>query len=199
MADARALSIAAPPPAAAIVPRRTLRLTLAYDGAPFHGWQVQPDAPTVQGHVLSAARPLFGEDARLVGASRTDAGVHALRQTASLTGQSALLPAAVVGALNAALPPEIRVLDAADADPGFDARRHAAGKRYLYLLDTGAVCEASTDATISGPSAPRQVATSLPSVACARCTCSSGGSGWRSSSRPTDFSTIWCAWSSAAR
>jgi len=139
VADARALSIAAPPPAAAIVPRRTLRLTLAYDGAPFHGWQVQPDAPTVQGHVLSAARPLFGEDARLVGASRTDAGVHALRQTASLTGQSALLPAAVVGALNAALPPEIRVLDAADADPGFDARRHAAGKRYLYLLDTGAV------------------------------------------------------------
>ncbi|MGH7355133.1 MAG: tRNA pseudouridine(38-40) synthase TruA [Candidatus Rokuibacteriota bacterium] len=139
MADAGPLPVAAPPPAAAIAPLRTLRLTLAYDGAPFHGWQVQPDAPTVQGHVLAAARPLFGEDVRLVGASRTDAGVHALRQTASLSGRSALVPAVVVGALNAALPPEIRVLDAVDAEPGFDARRHAAGKRYLYLLDTGAV------------------------------------------------------------
>jgi len=139
VADGRALPVATPPPAAAIAPPRTLRLTLAYDGAPFHGWQVQPAAPTVQGHVLSAARPLFGEDARLVGASRTDSGVHALRQTASLSGRSALTAAAVVGALNAALPPEIRVLAAADTDPGFDARRHAAGKRYLYLLDTGTV------------------------------------------------------------
>lgn len=139
LADPRALPVATPAAAAVIVPLRTLRLTLAYDGAPFHGWQLQPDSPTVQGHVLAAARPLFGEDVRLIGASRTDAGVHALRQTASLSGRSSLAPAAVVGALNAALPPEIRVLDAADADPGFDARRHALGKRYLYLLDTGAV------------------------------------------------------------
>lgn len=93
----------------------------------------------MQGHVLAAARPLFGADARLIGASRTDAGVHALRQTASLSGRSSLAPAAVVGALNAALPPEIRVLDAVDAEPGFDARRAAQGKRYLYLLDRGRV------------------------------------------------------------
>ena len=139
MADARTVSVATSPLAAAIAPPRTLRLTLAYDGAPFHGWQVQPDAPTVQGHLLAAARPLFGDDVHLVGASRTDAGVHALRQTASLSGRTTLAATSVVGALNAALPPEIRVLDATDTDPGFDARRQAAGKRYLYLLDTGAV------------------------------------------------------------
>jgi len=78
---------------------------------------------------------------RLTGASRTDAGVHALRQTASLTITSSLAPAAVQAALNAALPPSVRVLEAADAPVGFDARRSAAGKRYLYLLDNGAVAD----------------------------------------------------------
>jgi len=78
---------------------------------------------------------------RLTGASRTDAGVHALRQTAALTLASTLPPAAVQAALNAALPPSVRVLDATDAPVGFDARRAAAGKRYLYLLDNGAVAD----------------------------------------------------------
>lgn len=100
---------------------------------------MQPDAPTVQGAVLEAARRFLGADARVTGASRTDAGVHALRQTASLSTQATLAPAAVQAALNAALPPSVRVLDAREAPPGFDARRAAAGKRYLYLLDNGPV------------------------------------------------------------
>jgi tRNA pseudouridine38-40 synthase len=100
---------------------------------------VQPDAPTVQGAVLEAARRFLGPDARVTGASRTDAGVHALRQTASLRITATLAPAAVQAALNAALPPSVRVLEAREATPEFDARRAAAGKRYLYLLDTGAV------------------------------------------------------------
>lgn len=95
----------------------------------------------MQGAVLDAARRFLGADARLVGASRTDAGVHALRQTASLSTSATLAPPAVQAALNAALPPSVRVLEARDATAGFDARRAAAGKRYLYLLDNGAVAD----------------------------------------------------------
>jgi tRNA pseudouridine38-40 synthase len=112
---------------------------LSYDGTEFRGWQVQPDAPTIQGAVLEAAQRFLGADARVTGASRTDAGVHALRQTASLTIAAPLDAIAVRGALNAALPPTIRVLSAAEAAPGFDARRAALGKRYAYLIDNGAV------------------------------------------------------------
>jgi len=95
----------------------------------------------VQGAVLGAARRFLGDDARLIGASRTDAGVHALGQTASLTTAATLAPAAVQAALNAALPASVRVLDARDAPAGFDARRAAAGKRYVYLIDNGAVAD----------------------------------------------------------
>lgn len=102
---------------------------------------MQPDAPTVQGAVLGAARRFLGDDARLIGASRTDAGAHALRQTASLTTTATLAPSAVQAALNAALPPSVRVLDAREASAGFDARRSAAGKRYLYLIDNGDVAD----------------------------------------------------------
>ena len=95
----------------------------------------------MQGAVLGAARRFLGDDARLIGASRTDAGVHALGQTASLTTAATLAPAAVQAALNAALPASVRVLDARDAPAGFDARRAAAGKRYVYLIDNGAVAD----------------------------------------------------------
>jgi len=95
----------------------------------------------VQGAVLDAARRFLGADARLVGASRTDAGVHALRQTASLTTSATLEATAVQAALNAALPSSVRVVDARDAPAGFDARRAAAGKRYLYLIDNGAIAD----------------------------------------------------------
>lgn len=114
---------------------------VAYDGTDFRGWQVQPDAATIQGAILAAAHRFLGPEARLIGASRTDAGVHALRQTASLTIGAALPAAAVQSALNAALPPSVRVLEARDAPTGFDARRAAAGKRYLYLIDNGAVAD----------------------------------------------------------
>lgn len=118
---------------------RTVRLVLAYDGTGLHGWQVQPDLPTVQGLLLEAVRPLFGGDVRAVGASRTDAGVHALRQTVSLTGQARLAPSTLQAALNARLPEAVRVMEAVEAPAGFDARRAAVGKRYAYLIDTGPV------------------------------------------------------------
>jgi tRNA pseudouridine38-40 synthase len=128
-----------PPAATALSSPRTYRLVLAYDGTGLHGWQTQPDAPTVQGLLLAAAGGVFEDEVRVVGASRTDAGVHALGQTATLTTASPLSPAAVLGALNAHLPREIRVVSADDAIPGFDARRAARGKRYAYLIDNGAV------------------------------------------------------------
>ena len=89
--------------------------------------------------MLAAARTFLGPDTRLVGASRTDAGVHALRQVGSLITDSALEAQAVGRALNARLPADIRVRDACEAPPDFDARRRAVGKRYLYLIDTGRV------------------------------------------------------------
>jgi tRNA pseudouridine38-40 synthase len=123
----------------AVSGRRTYRLVLAYDGTGFHGWQTQPDVPTVQGTLAAAARRLFQGDLRVTGASRTDAGVHALGQTATLTAASSLPAATVLAALNAHLPREIRVVAAGDAAAGFDARRSAVGKRYVYLIDNGPV------------------------------------------------------------
>jgi tRNA pseudouridine38-40 synthase len=114
-------------------------LVLSYDGTDYHGWQVQPRARTVQGLLLEAARARFGGDTRITGASRTDAGVHALRQVASLTTTARVPSLGLRGALNADLPHDIRVLDVREAAAGFDARRAATGKRYAYLIDNGPV------------------------------------------------------------
>ncbi|HTY76350.1 MAG TPA: tRNA pseudouridine(38-40) synthase TruA [Candidatus Bathyarchaeia archaeon] len=114
-------------------------MTLAYDGTDFAGWQVQPDRPTVQGLVREACRRILGEPVKVTGASRTDAGVHALRQVASLATASALEVGQLARGLNALLPAAVRVLDAREAPPGFDARRSALGKRYLYVMDRGRV------------------------------------------------------------
>ena len=127
------------PAAASLSPRRTYRLVLAYDGTGLHGWQTQPDVPTVQGTLVAAAGRLFAGDVRVTGASRTDSGVHALGQTAALTADSTLSAAIVQAALNAHLPREIRIVTAAEAPAGFDARRAARGKRYAYLIDNGSV------------------------------------------------------------
>lgn len=89
--------------------------------------------------MLREAARRLDPDARLTGASRTDAGVHALGQVASLRLRTRLEAAAVQRALNAMIPADVRVLAAADAPAHFDARRGAAGKRYAYLLDTGPV------------------------------------------------------------
>jgi tRNA pseudouridine38-40 synthase len=107
---------------------------VAYDGGAYAGWQVQPERPTIQGTLLEAARRL-DPTARLTGASRTDAGVHALRQVASLDTATALPAETVRRALNATIPPDIRVGEVVEARPGFNARREATGKRYAYLID----------------------------------------------------------------
>jgi tRNA pseudouridine38-40 synthase len=100
---------------------------------------VQPDRPTVQGLVRDGCVRILGAPVKLTGASRTDAGVHALRQVASLTTESSLEPSKLARGLNALLPDAVRVMDARVAPTGFDARRSALGKRYLYLIDRGRV------------------------------------------------------------
>lgn len=124
-----------PPDAAS----RSLALLLTYDGGAYHGWQVQAEARTIQGVVAAALRPLTVERLRLVGASRTDAGVHALGQVASFVAPTRLSAETIHAALNATLPRDIRVLAAREVPEGFDARRSARLKRYGYLIETAPV------------------------------------------------------------
>src|SRR5262249_61864130 len=100
-------------------------------------WHSPPSLPAVQGLLMRECERIFGGAVKIVGASRTDAGVHALRQVASLTTPSAIPAAALARALNALLPLAVRVTDVGEAPAGFDARRSALGKRYAYLIDRG--------------------------------------------------------------
>ncbi len=111
-----------------------LRLTLEYDGTRYVGWQVQPNGPSIQGELEGALAILSGAPRRVTGAGRTDAGVHALGQVASLPEPAPLPLAAYAKGLNALLPPDIAVREAALEGEGFDARRSARGKRYVYRI-----------------------------------------------------------------
>lgn len=99
---------------------------------------MQPGLATVQGLLIAAAERVLGAPVKITGASRTDAGVHALRQVASLATSRAVAPPVLQRALNALLPASVRVTEAREAPAGFDARRWARGKRYAYLIDRGA-------------------------------------------------------------
>ena len=118
---------------------RTFKLTLAYDGTDYAGWQRQLGAGTIQAAVEAALLPLEGRPVTVHGAGRTDAGVHALGQVASVRLVHLLPPAALVRALNARLPPDVRVLRAEQAPDGFHARFHARAKLYRYRLAAGPV------------------------------------------------------------
>ncbi len=114
---------------------RTFRLTVAYDGTGFHGWQKQPDTRTVQGELEAAlARVLASGDVTVAGAGRTDAGVHARGQVASFTHETKLPARALPPLLNRELPRDMRVTDAAERPDGFHARHSARARRYEYRL-----------------------------------------------------------------
>ena len=119
---------------------RNIKLTLAYDGYDFAGWQVQPDRPTIQGTLLSAIEHLTGEKTLPQASGRTDAGVHALRQVASVAVKSPI-PAANLGkALNDILPSAIRVLKVEEVPDEFHARKSARAKTYRYRIYRGEIC-----------------------------------------------------------
>ncbi len=119
---------------------RNLKLILAYDGSEFSGWQVQPDAETVQGRLASAIGRVTGEKVLPQGSGRTDAGVHALAQVATFETNSPIPAENLAKALNDVLPAAIRVLEAAEAPPEFHARKSARAKTYRYRMFRGAVC-----------------------------------------------------------
>ena len=119
---------------------RNLKLLLAYDGTEFSGWQVQPEAATIQGVLASAIGRVTGEKVLPQGSGRTDAGVHALGQVATFATQSPIPPQNLVGALNDILPPAIRVLEAAEAPAEFHARKSALAKTYRYRMYRGDIC-----------------------------------------------------------
>ncbi len=119
---------------------RNLKLTLAYDGAEFSGWQVQPDAVTIQGTLAHAIGRVTGENVLPQGSGRTDAGVHALAQVATFTTEAPIPAENLVKALNDILPTSIRVLEVTDAPPEFHARKSARAKTYRYRMHRGAIC-----------------------------------------------------------
>jgi tRNA pseudouridine38-40 synthase len=116
---------------------RTLKLLVAYDGTSFVGWQRQAEGISVQGLLEQAFGILEGAPVPVVGAGRTDAGVHATGQVASLQLQSALPAADLLRALNAHLPDDVRVLAVEDAADGFHARFQARSKTYEYRIMNG--------------------------------------------------------------
>ncbi|MGH9404837.1 MAG: tRNA pseudouridine(38-40) synthase TruA [Terriglobia bacterium] len=119
---------------------RNLRLEIAYDGTDFYGWQRQPDQPTIQGLIESAIERISREEARVIGAGRTDAGVHAVRQVASFKTATPIPCQNLKRALNDVLPPTIRVLAVREAAPPFHARYDATAKLYRYRILNREVC-----------------------------------------------------------
>jgi tRNA pseudouridine38-40 synthase len=116
------------------------RVTLAYDGTDFQGWQVQPGFPTIQGELQAALGRITGEIPLPQGSGRTDAGVHALGQVASFTLRAPIPPENLVRALNRTLPPSIRISEARAVRGTFHARHSAIAKTYEYRVLRGSDC-----------------------------------------------------------
>ncbi len=119
---------------------RNLKITLTYDGYGFHGWQIQPGKPTIQGTLAETIARITGENVLPQGSGRTDAGVHALAQVASVDLASPIPAEGLRIALNDKLPPSIRVLDVEEVPPEFHARHSAKGKTYRYRIYRAAIC-----------------------------------------------------------
>jgi len=119
-------------------PMRNLKLTVAYDGTNYHGFQDQgrEDRPTIQRELERAWERLVGEQVKMIGAGRTDAGVHAEGQVANFRTHSSSIPAERVPyAMNSVLPPDVRVIGCVEVPSDFHARFWAVGKQYVYRID----------------------------------------------------------------
>lgn len=119
---------------------RNLKLTVAYDGTDFHGWQVQPGKPTVQGVLGDCVERVTGERVLPQGSGRTDAGVHALAQVASFATASPIPLRNLQIALNDILPASIRVMAVEQVSADFHARKSAKAKTYRYRIFRGDPC-----------------------------------------------------------
>ena len=119
------------------LPQRNLKLVVAYDGTAYAGWQIQPNAPTIQGILTNVASTILDHPVQVFGASRTDAGVHANYQVAALKTVAARPVDQIMKGLNALLPPDIRIMEIQDVPLSFHPRAHAVEKIYRYRLFTG--------------------------------------------------------------
>ncbi len=120
--------------------RRNLKVTLAYDGTDFYGWQVQARGRTVQGVVEGALARMHGTPVRVTAAGRTDSGVHATGQVISFeTAAGSVAVARYAEALNSYLPADVRVLEADEVPASFDARKSARRRAYRYYIAAGGV------------------------------------------------------------
>ena len=113
---------------------RNLKITLQYDGSEYVGWQRQPNGTSIQGLLEAALQPIDGQPVTVHGAGRTDAGVHAIAQVASVQLTASLDPATLARALNAVLPADVRVLAVDEAPAEFHARFSATAKTYEYRI-----------------------------------------------------------------
>jgi tRNA pseudouridine38-40 synthase len=113
---------------------RNLKITLQYDGTNYVGWQRQAAGVSIQGLLEEALTPIEGSPVTVHGAGRTDAGVHALAQVATARLEASIDPPALTRALNAVLPPDVRVLVIEEVEPQFHARFSAVGKVYEYRI-----------------------------------------------------------------
>ncbi len=119
---------------------RRIRIHVAYDGGPFHGWQVQPGVATIQGILEEIASGIEGAPVHVAGSGRTDAGVHALSQVAAFTLTNPIPPDNLRRAMNRLLPPAIRVLSVAEAHTDFHPRFQAVAKTYEYRIFRDEIC-----------------------------------------------------------
>lgn len=119
---------------------RRIRITVAYDGTDFHGWQVQPGLPTIQGELERAAAEIEGAPVCIAGSGRTDAGVHALGQVAAFDLRNPIPLDNLRRALNRLLPRSIRITEVLEADPAFHPRFHAVSKTYEYRIWREEIC-----------------------------------------------------------
>ncbi|MDD3308062.1 MAG: tRNA pseudouridine(38-40) synthase TruA [Acetobacterium sp.] len=113
---------------------KNIQLIISYRGTNYCGWQVQPNGVTVQEVIMRAIKDLTGEAVNLTGSGRTDAGVHALGQSANFFTASTIPPEGWYRALNTRLPADIRVIHSRECHPDFHSRYHAKGKSYLYKI-----------------------------------------------------------------
>ena len=119
---------------------RNIRLTIAYDGTDFHGWQRQPKAPTIQSCLEAALQRVVGSAVKVVASGRTDAGVHAAKQVANFKTSSPIPCPNLVQAVNDLLPPTVRVKQAQEAPGEFHARYAARSKTYRYRILQAPIC-----------------------------------------------------------
>lgn len=113
---------------------RNIKLTIEYDGTNYHGWQIQPNGITIQETIQNALATLTKTQAQIIGAGRTDTGVHAAGQVANFFSHSELSPGSIRKALNSILPEDVVITDVQDVPPDFHARFSALSRTYRYTI-----------------------------------------------------------------